>query len=62
MHLAATSFRNNRHAVVTLLAKQNTIVADRFQLKQRKLVVGAFGFLNTEDVWLRFLQPTRHER
>src|SRR5204863_8710336 len=57
LNVGATGARNNSDAVIALLAKDDAIVADGLQLKQRKLIVRTFCFLNTKNVRLRGFEP-----
>jgi len=57
LNAGASRSGDNRDAVVTLLAKNDAIISDRFQLKEWKLIVRAFCFLNAEDVRLVFVEP-----
>ena len=54
--------RNDRDAVVALLAVQHAVIAGGLQLKQWELVVRTLCFLNTEDIRLFFLEPTSDQR
>ncbi len=58
LNVGAAGARNNSDAVIALLAKDDAIVPDGLQLKQWKLIVRAFCFLNTKHVRLRGFEPT----
>ena len=48
--LVERQLRQQRHAVEGLLAVGDDVVAERFDLEPRKRVVGAFDFLQADDV------------
>src|SRR6266404_1627500 len=53
---------NNRHAVVTLLAKHDAVIAERLYFEQWELIIRAFCLLNAQNIGLLGLEPTRDVR
>jgi hypothetical protein len=56
-NVSQLGFRKNRHAVVGFFAVIGRIVTRRLERQRRKLFVGAFRFLQTNDVRLGALEP-----